>query len=369
MLLNNYTINNRNPSFDKGGFTNLYACYKLGTFQNFYCGESSIVDLTDKSSFYNGTYPPYSLVIAPKGGGLSATTLVTGLNAFTTANLAGGLLADATLIQTSTLASDIIGRGVILATLQQANTIVAGIAGQLNAVANLSQTSALTADLGAIISIQAQLDQLSTLVGTVQGALAANANLSQSSVLTASISGQLNALATLAQSSTVAADIIGGWFMQANIAQTSTLTTSIQAIGGLVSSIIGTNNLVGSFSGSIGNMSATFTNSSTLSPENLAAAVWNALAAEFNSNGTMGEIMNNVGAGADPWSTTLPATYSGTQAGNILSQIQTLVDELHKIQGLSLGTPMTVTQTSRTAGSIDLDISGDGETTTTVQRQ
>jgi hypothetical protein len=44
------------------------------------------------------------------------------------------------------------------------------------------------------------------------------------------------------------------------------------------------------------------------------------------------------------------------------------IDELHKIQGLSAGAPMTVTNTTRVAGSINLAISGNGTTTTTVTR-
>lgn len=46
----------------------------------------------------------------------------------------------------------------------------------------------------------------------------------------------------------------------------------------------------------------------------------------------------------------------------------TQLEELHKIQGLSSGNPMTVTPTSRQAGSISQTISGDGETSTTVTR-
>ena len=52
-----------------------------------------------------------------------------------------------------------------------------------------------------------------------------------------------------------------------------------------------------------------------------------------------------------------------------LNTIATLADELHKLQGLSSGNPMTVTQTARTVGGISLAISGDGTTTTTVTRQ
>jgi len=47
----------------------------------------------------------------------------------------------------------------------------------------------------------------------------------------------------------------------------------------------------------------------------------------------------------------------------------TMVDELHKIQGLDISNPMTVTPTLRTAGDIDLELSGDGESITIVTRK
>ena len=46
----------------------------------------------------------------------------------------------------------------------------------------------------------------------------------------------------------------------------------------------------------------------------------------------------------------------------------TQLDELHKLQGLDASNPMTVTPTSREAGSISQTISGDGSTTSTVTR-
>jgi hypothetical protein len=44
------------------------------------------------------------------------------------------------------------------------------------------------------------------------------------------------------------------------------------------------------------------------------------------------------------------------------------VRELHQLQGLDSGNPMTVTPSSRTVGAINQVITGDGETTTTVTR-
>lgn len=51
------------------------------------------------------------------------------------------------------------------------------------------------------------------------------------------------------------------------------------------------------------------------------------------------------------------------QSGNL-----TKLDELHKIQGLKSGVDLVVTPTSRVAGAINLTISGDGVTSSTVSR-
>lgn len=48
--------------------------------------------------------------------------------------------------------------------------------------------------------------------------------------------------------------------------------------------------------------------------------------------------------------------------------IDTKVDDLHKLQGLDLSNPMTVTQNSREVGTIRQAISGNGRTTSTITR-
>jgi hypothetical protein len=57
----------------------------------------------------------------------------------------------------------------------------------------------------------------------------------------------------------------------------------------------------------------------------------------------------------------------GLGSANLDTQL-TKVDELHKIQGLDAANPMTVTPNTRVAGPVNLAISGDGETTSTVTR-
>lgn len=156
--------------------------------------------------------------------------------------------------------------------------------------------------------------------------------------------------------------------MASDLAGSGDLTAALSLIAFVVSELTGSGTTGGTLRGDVG-LSADISSSSTLSPENLAAAVWNSIAASFNTAGTMGAKMNSAASAGDPWATALPGSYLSTEAGGILAQIQTLVDELHKIQGLDAANPMTVTPTSRTAGSIDLEITGDGETSTTVARQ
>ena len=45
------------------------------------------------------------------------------------------------------------------------------------------------------------------------------------------------------------------------------------------------------------------------------------------------------------------------------------VSEIHKLHGLKLGKPMTVTQTERTVDDITLSLDGDGQSSVTVTRQ
>lgn len=58
-----------------------------------------------------------------------------------------------------------------------------------------------------------------------------------------------------------------------------------------------------------------------LSPESLAASVWNSLAANFNDPGTMGEKLNDAGTAGDPWATALPGAYGAGTAGERLGNV------------------------------------------------
>lgn len=89
----------------------------------------------------------------------------------------------------------------------------------------------------------------------------------------------------------------------------------------------------------------------TLTAEAVAQAVWAAVAAANDLPGSMGELLNASGAGG----------LSPSQA--------TMLLELWRMRGLDPAAPVTVTVTSETAGTIELTITGDGTTTSTLTRQ
>lgn len=177
----------------------------------------------------------------------------------------------------------------------------------------------------------------------------------------------VSAVALISGSGTFSASIIGTLNASASLAGEGQITASLGALASAVANITG-NSSVSVTPYATGNMSALIRSYGDLTPEGIASAVWNSIAAQFNTAGTMGAKVNSAASAGDPWSTILPGSYVDGEAGKILSQIQTLVDELHKIQGLNPAYPSVTTPTNWDAGDIHIEISGNGIDSTEMQR-
>lgn len=228
--------------------------------------------------------------------------------------------------------------------------------------------SLVMGDKGALLSATTTISGTSSNTFAMAMGLAAESAITGSGDMTSSLSLVIQLACDILASGDISASLVGKLEMAAALTASGDLSAGLNLIAFCVSEITGSASVSGGLRGETG-LSADITSSSTLSPENLAAAVWNSIAASFNTAGTMGAKLNSAASAGDPWSTALPGGYANDEAGAILAQIQGLVDELHKIQGLDAANPMTVTPNSRVAGSIDLTITGDGETNTTVTRQ
>lgn len=221
---------------------------------------------------------------------------------------------------------------------------------------------------GALLSSTTTIAGSSSTTISMAMGLAAQSALTGSGTISASLSLVIQLACNLLASGTISASLVGRLDMASALAGSGNLAASLNLIAFVISELTGSGTVTGTFKGNA-SLSSDISSSSTLSPENLAAAVWNSIAASFNTAGTMGAKLNAASAAGDPWGATLPGSYLSTEAGGILSQIQTLVDELHRLQGLDASNPVTITPTSRTATGIDIAIGGNGETLTTLERQ
>lgn len=371
MLITNYSYVNRICGHNHSGITIPNKFFAPHTMRGYYVyadlgpNEESI----EKDSFPTATYPPYSLILSDKGGLLSATTSVTGINEFDGLNLAGGLNGESALSGSG----DLTGQLGALAFLISSLTGSGDLSGNINAAVSIAATLAgngdLNGTLSALVEIAADLNGEGDLSGTLASAIYMTSNLVGNGDLVGGIQAVVQILADLTGSGDLSAAIIGNWNMVCALSSTSSLVADITATAHILSDLT-SSGTISLTSGAVpGDLAAIITSCSDLSPDSLAAAVWAALQTNINNPGTAGAALLAAGSAGDPWSTILPASYTGTQAGAILDRIQTLIDELHKIQGLDAANPMTVTPTQRTAGSIDLAITGDGETNTVVTRQ
>lgn len=157
--------------------------------------------------------------------------------------------------------------------------------------------------------------------GTLQGAKEMAATITGSGSLT---TANLSLLVPLA-ATILSQGIISSAPMQATISLAATLAGSgdVTAGLGLLANCVAT--LTGSGSVSDANLYGTaslsatiYVNEGTASVAQMAEGVWNALAADYNDSGTMGQKLNGAASAGDPWSTELPGAYAPDQAGGIV---------------------------------------------------
>jgi len=143
------------------------------------------------------------------------------------------------------------------------------------------------------------------------GGLNAEALLAGSGVISDAALGLIaSAVATLSGSGAISGDIVGKLEATADLAGSGDLTGALGALADCVATLIGTGTLDSDITAKA-NLSADITPFTELSPEALAAAVWNAVATVFNSAGTMGEKLNDSGSASNPWATDIDGKTAG----------------------------------------------------------
>lgn len=370
MLIGNRNIFLKSPAKTMAG-TTVSDCRSNwgynGRNRNRYVGEAYF---TKQDGQPIGYQPPYCYILPQKDGGIASIARGTGLSTLTI-NLAGGKNAVGSLTGNGVInAANIKWLIIATASLTGNGTINANIKGLVNLIANLVGTGIISdADLKLYLLAVAALIGNGTVNANIKGALYGTASLTGNGIISsATLNVVLAMVASLLGTGTLDADIVGKWNTIASLTGNGIINPAIiKGVGNLIKNLTGSGIVSNSDMRAIANIIANVTPYTTLSPENLANKVWESLATNYNNTGTMGEKLNSAGSAGNPW--TDVATYGSGTKGELIQLIYNLIDELHKLEGLDIANPVTVTPTSRVVGAIEQEITGDGVTTTTVTRQ
>jgi hypothetical protein len=187
-------------------------------------------------------------------------------------------------------------------------TVSGTLAAGFPVTAALTGTVAVSADLTQLIDIAASL---------AASGLITNADLST----VAEIFANLSASGTVTDADLAVLAIVFG---TANLSALGTLTDAqmgavISMISNISASVSVQANNFATF-----NLEADITPFTELSPQSLADAVWSAQADENNLVGTMGEKLNDAGAGGNPWAANLADNTTPGTFGFFVQKLLTL---------------------------------------------
>lgn len=350
-LKNNYSILCNGPGKFIGGsstagayITHTRSNYnKNGANRNMFSGWSGI---SNNASIPNGYNPHYSWVFKIKAtNDMASYTLVSGIGQSTQANLAGGLGGNSTIPGIGILTSDSFGVGVITSTLTGTGTIsTANITAIADMISTLVGSGASSGTIAAVLYMtatcsgtgninNAEMQLIVSAVATLVGIGAINSAL---------LSSGINAEATLTGTSSAVADIAGIKNATATITAGGDITAALTAIGNIVASLQGTSTTTANTS-AIADISASITPYTALSPESLAASVWNALAVAYNTSGTMGEKLNSAGGGSSPtdianavWDTLKTTHTTADTYGKIVQDLETIAKQIKALTSANL---------------------------------
>jgi hypothetical protein len=193
-------------------------------------------------------------------------------------------------------------------------------------------------DKGALISSTTQISGTGSLTSSVAMGRSVSATINGTGSLTAGVSLIVQVAAALTGTGALTASMTGVVSLACTLAGSGNLTASLGLLANVVANLTGSGSLSADVRGKASVSATIYVNAGTATTEELAAAVWNALAASFNTAGTMGNKMNAAGSAGDPWSTILPGSYTGSQAGAIVAQIDDILSDLDEVKGAGFDT-------------------------------
>jgi len=180
--------------------------------------------------------------------------------------------------------------------------------------------SIVLSEKGGLLSSTTQSNGSGTIVSNMAMGKYLSSTLAGSGDLTSNMTLIVQLISTLMGSGDLSASMVGTLQMAANLAGSGDITSSLSLLANITANLIGSGAITGNLKG-FASMEADITPYTDLSPENLAAAVWNALAASYNSVGTMGEKMNDAGSASNPWTEIIEGGYTAAECLRLLTAV------------------------------------------------
>jgi hypothetical protein len=107
------------------------------------------------------------------------------------------------------------------------------------------------------------------------------------------------------------------------MAGTGALSGALGATAGMTVTMDGVGTLTASPQGTGEMVLEIYVNESQVTVDQIVAAVWSALAADYNESGTMGQKLNGAGTSGDPWTADLSSYNTAGTAGKRLKDTLT----------------------------------------------
>ena len=117
------------------------------------------------------------------------------------------------------------------------------------------------------------------------------------------------------------ASLVGTIALAGALTGVGNVTAGLNVIAFMSTSLTGSATLSANLKGLLGLDADIYVNQSEFTVNQIVEGVWNAVAASYNTSGTMGAAMNAAGLAGDPWTATLPGSYASGSAGDILGNI------------------------------------------------
>lgn len=186
----------------------------------------------------------------------------------------------------------------------------------------------MLAPKGAMLSSTTTINGLAELTSGLTKGINIDSTINGTSSLSANLSLITSMISSILGEGQLTASLVGIVQLATTINGTSSVTAGLNIIAYLQSVIDANAAVTANMTGTLSMEADIYVNQAQATIDELVAGVWNALTADFNAAGTMGQAMSAAGGAGDPWITTLPGAYTGNQAGAIVDRLEDLIRQV-----------------------------------------